>query len=376
MRIAAGLLVQLLCGCLLLSACDHKAPATAPKWIPVRVETLGSLLDNDGVRYSASVTPKTRVELKFRVNGYIDAIYQTKDSSGNLQPVPRGTRISKTMELAHIKDDEYRDKVKSASANVAAAEAALLKAKQDYRRAKDLYASESMTAPDYDSAQQEYSTAVANVDGARAQLDEAQQNLAYCTLVPPMDGVILSRNIELGALVNSSTVAFVLADMSVVKVVFAVPDVMLKNITLGDTLDVTTQSQPGKVFSGKVSTVSPAADTSARVFEIEITIPNPQDVLKDGMVAALKVPELPAHVSTALAVPISAVLRSKQDPQGYALYVVETQNDKTVARLQDVQLGDVHGNRIAVLGGVSSGQQVIVSGVTSVWDGGLERIVQ
>ena len=129
MRIAAGLLVQLLCGCLLLSACDHKAPATAPKWIPVRVETLGSLLDNDGVRYSASVTPKTRVELKFRVNGYIDAIYQTKDSSGNLQPVPRGTRISKTMELAHIKDDEYRDKVKSASANVAAAEAALLKAK-------------------------------------------------------------------------------------------------------------------------------------------------------------------------------------------------------------------------------------------------------
>ena len=376
MRASTGFLIPLLCGCLLLTACERKAPATEPQWIPVRVQTLGALTDDDGVRYSASVTPKTQVDLKFKASGYIDSIYETKDTSGKLQPVPRGTAVSVTTELAHIKDDEYRDKVKAAKADLAAADAALVKAKQDFKRARDLYASKSMTAPDYDSAQQEYSTAVANVDGARAQLDEAQQNLAYCTLVPPMDGIILSRNIELGALVNSTTVAFVLADMSAVKVVFAVPDVMLKNITLGDTLDVTTQSQPGKVYSGQVSTISPAADTSTRVFEIEITIPNPQGELKDGMVAALKVPELPAHVSTALAVPISAVLRSKQDPQGYALFVVETENGKTVARLQDVQLGDVHGNRIAVLGGVSSGQQVIVSGVTTVWDGGLVRIVQ
>lgn len=376
MRLAAGVLVVLLCGCLLLTACDQKTPAIAPEWLPVRAQTLGPLTDNNGVRYSASVIPLTQVDLKFSVNGYIDAIYQTKDSSGNLQPVPRGTRVSKTTELAHIKDDAYRDKVKSAGASVAAAEAALLKAKQDYRRARDLYASESMTAPDYDSAQQEYSTAVANVESARAQLDEAQQNLGYCTLRPPMAGVLLSRNIEIGTLVGPATVAFVLADMSSVKVVFAVPDVMLKNITLGDTLEVTTQSRPGTVYSGKVTTISPAADPQTRVFDIEITIPNPQDELRDGMVAALKVPELATRISTALAVPISAVVQSKNDPQGYALYVVDTQGGVAVARLKDVQLGDVHGNRIAVLDGVSSGEQVIVSGVTIVWDGVQVRIVQ
>ncbi|MCP4289301.1 MAG: efflux RND transporter periplasmic adaptor subunit [Gammaproteobacteria bacterium] len=376
MRTGAVLLVQLLCGCLLLSACDRKTPATSPQWIPVRVQTLGALTDEDGVRYSASVTPETQLDLKFKASGYIDSIYQTRDANGKLQPVPRGTSVNVTTELAHIKDDEYRDKVKVARANLAAAEASLVKAKQDFKRAKELYASESMTAPDYDSAQQEYSTAVANVDGARAQLDEAQQVLAYCTLVPPMDGVILSRNIELGALVDPATVAFVLADMSAVKVIFAVPDVMLKNITLGDVLNVTTQSHPGTLYSGKVTTISPAADSKTRVFEIEITIPNPQGELKDGMVAALKVPELPAHVSTALAVPISAVVRSKKDPQGYALYVVESEGSKSIAHLQEVQLGDVHGNRIAVLGGVSSGQQVIVSGVTTVWDGGQVRIVQ
>jgi RND family efflux transporter MFP subunit len=328
------------------------------------------------VRYSASVTPKTQVDLKFKVNGYIDAIHEVKDSEGKPQPVPRGTFIEQSTVLAHIKDDEYRDKVKSAKANLAAAKASLLKAEKDFKRARELYASESMTAPDYDSAQQEYSTAVANVDAAKAGLDEANQNLAYCTLQPPMDGVVLSRNIEIGTLVEPTTVAFVLADLSAVKVVFAVPDVLLKNITLGDSLEVTTRSLPGKRYTGKVTTVSPVADSQTRVFDIEITIPNPGGTLKDGMVAALQVPELPVHVSKALAVPITAVVRSKKDPQGYALYVVEQQGTVQVARLRDVQLGDVHGNRIAVLGGASDGEQVIVSGTSTVWDGSQVRILQ
>jgi RND family efflux transporter MFP subunit len=359
-----------------LGGCERPQKEVAPQWIPVRVQALGALTGDDGVRYSASVTPKTQVDLKFKVNGYIDAIHEVKDSEGKPQPVPRGTFIEQSTVLAHIKDDEYRDKVKSAKANLAAAKASLLKAEKDFKRARELYASESMTAPDYDSAQQEYSTAVANVDAAKAGLDEANQNLAYCTLHPPMDGVVLSRNIEIGTLVEPTTVAFVLADLSAVKVVFAVPDVMLKNITLGDSLEVTTRSLPGKRYTGKVTTVSPVADSQTRVFDIEITIPNPGGTLKDGMVAALQVPELPVHVSKALAVPITAVVRSKKDPQGYALYVVEQQGTGQVARLRDVQLGDVHGNRIAVLGGASDGEQVIVSGTSTVWDGSQVRILQ
>ena len=376
MRPTRCLYSALLALLLLLGGCDQPQKETAPQWIPVRVQTLGALTGDDGVRYSASVAPRTQVVLKFKVNGYVDAIYQVKDSEGKLQPVPRGTLVEQSTVLAHVRDDEYRDKVKAAKASLAAAKASLLKAEKDFKRAKDLYASESMTAPDYDSAQQEYSTARANVDAAKADLDEAQQNLAYCTLQPPMNGVVLSRNIEVGTLVEPATVAFVLADLSAVKVVFAVPDVMLKNIKLGDSLEVTTRSMPGKLFTGKVTTISPVADSQTRVFDIEISIPNPGGTLKDGMVAALSVPELPVHVSKALAVPITAVVRSKNDPQGYALYVIEQQGTGQVARLRDVQLGDVHGNRIAVLGGISDSEQVIVSGVTTVWDGSQVRILQ
>jgi RND family efflux transporter MFP subunit len=360
---------------LLSTACDKKEPAPAAQWLPVRVQTVTPPGDDDGSRYSASVTPLTQVNLSFKVNGYVDAIYQTKDSEGKLRPVSRGETVTTATVLAHIDDVEYADKVKAAEASLAAAKASLLKAQQDFKRAKNLYTTESMTAPDFDSAQQEYGTAVANVAGARAQLDEARQNLAWCTMKPPLDGVVLNRNIEVGTLVAQDKVAFVVADMTSVKVVFAVPDVMLKNTALGDILSVTTQSQPGKAYSGNVTTVSPVADSRTRIFEIEITIPNPQDELKDGMVAALQVPELPAHTAATVSVPIGAVVRSKSDRQAYAVYVIDTHDGNTVARLQDVQLGEVHGNRIVVNNGIDSGEQVIVGGVSTVWDGSVVRVI-
>jgi RND family efflux transporter MFP subunit len=360
---------------LLSSACDKKEPAPAAQWLPVRVQPVAPPGDDYGARYSASVTPLTQVNLSFKVNGYVDAIYQIKDSEGKLRPISRGETVTTDTVLAHINDVEYVDQVKAAEASLAAAKASLLKAQQDFKRAKNLYATESMTAPDFDSAQQQYGTAVANVDSARAQLDEARQNLAWCTMKPPLDGVVLNRNIEVGTLVAQDKVAFVVADMTSVKVVFTVPDVMLKNAALGDILSVTTQSQPGKTYSGNVTTISPVADTRTRLFEIEITIPNPQGELKDGMVAALQVPELPAHTVATVSVPVGAVVRSKSDPQAYAVYVIDNQDGKTVARLQDVQLGEVHGNRIVVNDGIDSGQEVIVNGVSTVWDGSVVRVL-
>jgi len=154
---------------LLSSACDKKEPAPAAQWLPVRVQTVATPDDDSGVRYSASVTPLVQVNLSFKVNGYVEEIYQTRDSEGKLRPVSRGEVVTTDTVLAHIDDVEYADKVKAAEASLAAAKASLLKAQQDFKRASNLYATESMTAPDFDSAQQEYGTAVANVDGAKAQ---------------------------------------------------------------------------------------------------------------------------------------------------------------------------------------------------------------
>lgn len=368
------LLIPALCA-LVVSACGEAPPAPADKFIPVRVLSLQKNTHQQGIRYSANITPKTQVQLAFKVNGYIQSIYQTKAANGISGPINPGETISKDTVLARIKDAQYQDKVKEAQASLASAEAAWIKAKADFGRASILYKQNSMTAPDYDSARQEYSTAKANIAGARAQRDDALQNLAYCALKAPIDGVLLQRNIEVGTLINPATIAFVVADMKTVKVVFSVPDTMLKNIRLGEQLAVTTHALPTQIFKGVITTISPSANLQTRVFNIEITLDNRAGLLRDGMVAALKAPRLKHAAMPEILLPINAVVRSKDQPKGYAVYLVQRKADQTIAHLQNIQLGDVHGNNILVEQGLKVSDQVIISGVNIVWDGAPIRII-
>ncbi|WP_428354282.1 efflux RND transporter periplasmic adaptor subunit [Methyloprofundus sp.] len=358
-----------------LTGCSEKNATPSASYIPVRVLSLQQHTGAHGSRYTANIIPNTQVNLAFKVNGYIESILEVTATDGTQQQIDRGNLVSKGKVLARIKDNQYQDKVKEAKASLASANAAWVKAQADYKRAKILYKEKSLTAPDYDSALQEYSTAQANVAAARAQLADAQQNLAYCALVAPMNGVLLNKNIAVGTLVKPASAAFVLADMSKVKVVFAVPDTMLKIISLGDPLKVTTRALADQVFSGVVSNISPSADQQTRVFEIEIAIDNAQGLLKDGMIAALQIPELSQQDSRLVFLPINAVVRSKDQPKGYAVYTIKENVNKRFAILTNVQLGKVEGNNISVLSGLKADVQVIVSGVNTVWDGAEVRII-
>lgn len=360
---------------LLLVGCDRKAPEPAEQWVPVRVEQAGSSGPGNAVRYSAVVTPKTQVNLAFKVGGYVESILQHPAPGGGEHPVTQGESVKAGVLMATLKDGEYRDKVKSAQADLDSAKAAKLKADKDFKRASALYKTGSMTGTDYDSAQQEYSTAQANVTSAQAQLDDAQLNLSYCRLEAPLDAVVLKRNIEIGDLVEPGGQAFALADMSSVKVLFAVPDLMLKQVAVGDTLAVTTRSFPGQQFDGTVTSVSPVADSQTRVFDVELTLPNDKGLWKDGMVAALGVPDGAAPLVPAITVPISAVVSSRKEPGGYAVYVVDQQKDQAYARLRDVKLGQVQGNRVVVLDGLVADAQVISSGINTVRDGIKVRVL-
>jgi multidrug efflux pump subunit AcrA (membrane-fusion protein) len=93
------------------------------------------------------------------------------------------------------------------------------------------------------------------------------------------------------------------------------------------------------------------------------------------MVAALRVPALPVQKGTSVEVPIDAVVRSNNDSAGYAVYILDRQTDGIYARLKDIQLGKVHGNKVAVLLGLTPGDRVIVSGVSTVWDGSRVNVI-
>jgi RND family efflux transporter MFP subunit len=216
--------------------------------------------------------------------------------------------------------------------------------------------------------------AQSSVAAARAQLKQAEIALGDAALKAPMDGIVLQRNIDVGSLVAAGTVGFALADVRAVKVVFGVPDLMLRTIQLGGPLAITTDVFPGREFPGRVTAISPAADPQSRIFNIEVTVPNPQDQLKSGMVAALQVSggELPEPTPV---VPLSAIVRPKDNPAGYAVFVIDAQDGREIARLRHVKVGAVYGDMIAVPEGVRVGERVISTGTTLLGDGDQVRVI-
>ncbi|MCP4626713.1 MAG: efflux RND transporter periplasmic adaptor subunit [bacterium] len=357
----------------MISGCEREPPYEKPLK-PVRVQAVKSYQPNSGIRYSATINPYTQVNLSFKVGGYIREILQTRGADGRMRDVQEGDWIEKNITVAWVRENDYVEKVNQAKAQLAAQLAQLKKARLDFGRAKDLYATQSLTKPDYDSAVQELGVAKAQVKGARAQLGEAELNLQYCALNATMDGVILSRKIEVGTLVSPGTVGFALSDVSSVKVVFGVPGLMLDTTKLGDPQTIRTKSIPDKEFRGRITAISPAADPKNRVFEVEITVPNPQNQLRPGMIASLRVarPRKPEPVAL---VPLTAIVQSKTDPAGYALFVLEDKDNKQVAHIRNVKLGNVYGNLIAVREGAKIGEPVIATGATMVVDGENVRVI-
>ena len=365
--VLAVLLATVLCG-----GCGH-SEATAHQPVPVRVSAAGTLEEGGGLRYSANIDAFTEVSLAFKSGGYVDRIIERKGADGRTRVLQVGDRVSQGEILAHVRESEYSDKVNSAKAQIDQAQATYYKAKLDFDRATNLYKSDSYTKAQYDAAKAAFDTAAASVESAKAAWQQAKTALADCSIQSPLTGWVLSRNIEVGALVGTGSPAFVLADTHLVKAVFGVPDTKVSSVKLGAQQTITTTSLPDE-FHGRITSVSPSADPKSRVFSVEVTIPNSDNRLKPGMIATLTLGAGRVE-SLATVVPLSAVVRSTQHADGFSVFVVADQGGKSIARERTVEIGDTQGNLISVTKGLKPGESVVVTGGTLIKDGDEIRVI-
>src|SRR5277367_1295342 len=355
-----------------LTACKQQNAAEILP-LPVHTALVQPVAMGNGAKYSASIVPYAQVTLAFQSSGYVDSIRQVKSPSGGMRNIDQGDWVQKGTVLAVVRQQDYLDKVQQAKAQLSRAQAEYQKAKLSFDRVSALYASQSATKPDYDSAQAQLASTTASVTGAQAELNQANVALAYCSLQAPFNGWIVTRNVDLGTLVGPATNGFTLADTHSVKAVFGVPDTSIGRVRLGQHLAISTDSLPQQ-FAGRVSAISPAADPKSRVFSVEVTIANPKDQLKSGMIASLALDgaQLPDSV---LAVPLSAVIRDPAHADSFAVMVTEGAGDPPTARLRSIELGNTYGNMIAAKGGLAFGERVITTGVSLVKTGDKVRVI-
>jgi len=365
--VLAGLCALTEIGC--SSASYEPRPLT-----PVRTSQVKEIVTGSETRYSANIVPRAQVDLAFKSGGYVETIRQVRGADGRIRNVDTGDWVTKGTVLAVVRQKDYSDQREQARAQLARAQSDYDHAKLNFDRTSILYSTQSATKPDFDSAKAQLDSSSAALSNAKAALAQTQTALDDSSLRAPFDGWIIKRSVDIGALVGPSVAGFTIADTTSVRAVFGVPDTAIGRIRLGQPQPITTDAITEE-FHGRVTAISPAADPKSRVYSVEVTVPNPRNQLKAGMIASLALggEAMPKNV---LAVPLSAVIRDPANPQGFAVLLAEGNADPATVHARPVELGDAYGNMVLVLGGVKPGERVITAGSTLVRSGEQVRVMQ
>ncbi|MBV9341323.1 MAG: efflux RND transporter periplasmic adaptor subunit [Acidobacteria bacterium] len=362
---------------LVMAGCGSNKPLTQPPQ-EVEAQTIKAQagVSTDGLRFSAVVMPDSQVPLAFRIPGYVISLKQVRGQDGRMRDIAEGDRVTRGAVLVRIRSSEYEDKVRQASSQAAAADAVASKAQLDFDRAKRLYASESITKPDFDSARAQYDASQEELKSARALTSEAQIALHDTSLVASFDGDIVKKSVELGAFVGpGSPAAFTIAKTDLVKIVVGVPDTVVRSVKVGQPIEVAIDAFPTHTFHARISRMSSAADTVTRNFDVEVAIPNRDHLLKVGMIGSLQLANGDArNRPSGVQVPLSAIVQAKDGT--YGVFVVFNSSSGDVGRLRSVEIGAVNGTEIAVANGLATGDRIITNGANLLKDGQRVEVLQ
>jgi RND family efflux transporter MFP subunit len=353
------------------TGCQQPTQVAARSLTPVHVVDVTLHSPSEDLRYSASVLPFAEATLAFKSAGYITEIKQVVGADGRRRDIGPGDYVARGAVLAQIRHEDLKNQLDQAAATLNLAQAQQVEATKDYDRAKALYASDSLTKPDFDRAQARFDSTLAAVDQAKANLHQAQLALQDGDLAAPFSGYIIARNIELGNLAAPGTPAFTIADTSAVKIGFGVPDYAVRRLRLGQQFSIHLQDDPNE-YSGRVTSIAASADEKNRVFPVEVTVPNAKHYLKPGMIASLSLTGV--QKAPVPSVPLSAVVADPSSSGRYAVFVASEQSGKWVAHLRAVTLGEAHESDVAV-DGVKPGEKVVVVGAADLKDGDLIRVL-
>lgn len=204
--------------------------------------------------------------------------------SGRVVDIPHveGDRVSKDDLVVRLEFDELSAQKNSALAN-------LVNAEKNYRRIKSLYETGSVSHRDYDNAEAAYRV-------AKAGLDNVNAVIKYAVIYSPISGIVLDKNLEPGEMAFPGTAIVTVADITKVWMYIYVNEVSLGQVKIGQKVDVAVDSFPGKVFEGRVVSISSKAEFTPKtiqtkdervklVFAVKVAIDNPDMSLKPGMPA-------------------------------------------------------------------------------------------
>src|SRR6266496_4758568 len=232
------------------------------------------------VTASGQLNPVVKVEVGSQISGIIEKLF-----------VDFNSQVKEGQVIAQLDSATYVANLVQAQGNLASVKAGLELAQLSADRAKALQADKLSAKAEYEKAMADLHQAEAAVMISEGTLKKAQVDLARCTIYAPVDGIVISRNVNVGQTVAASLSAptlFVIAnDLARMQIEADVAEADIGQVAVGQDVEFTVDAFPGQSFQGKVTQIrnAPKADQNVVTYVTIIDVTNPNLKLKPGMTA-------------------------------------------------------------------------------------------
>ena len=334
---------------------ERAARALAGRTVTVEAAAAGRRDLAPVFTFSANLEAVWSTEVSTKADGRIDKLF-----------VEEGDRVTAGMVLARLDMNELAAQVMQAEGQVLQAQATLEQNELNFQRMSALYKQNAVSAQTLDSARTQRDLAMGGLQAAQGNFLLLKARLDNANILSPLNGVVIRRHVQAGAFSKSGIAIFTVADTSTLLAKAVVGEAQITELALGKAVSVKVDALKGQEFKGTITRLSPAAAVPTRTFTAEVSIPNPDDLIKVGMFANAAV--VGQERKNVLAVPESAlVMREDQK----TVFVVTAEN-RVVQKV--LKLGDAAGGWVEVLSGLAEGERIVVGGQHKLKDGASVRL--
>lgn len=313
--------------------------------------------------YPATVRGVQDVEIRPKISGFITKLC-----------VQEGQEVRKGQLLFVIDNVTYEAAARQAKAAVNSAKAQLNTSKLTYENNKKLFSNNVIGAYELEQAKNNYESALANLAQAEASYVSAKQNLDFCYITSPTNGIVGDLPYKVGALVKDSNQEplTTVSDISTMQVYFSMTEKDLiemsktsggVNAAIKDYPPVKLKLADGSIYGheGRVVTVSGVIDRTTGSVSIRADFPNPEHLLKTGGSGSIVVPHTD---NAAIIIPQDATVQVQDK---YFVYVLGANNKVKYTEITVSPNND--GKNYVVTSGLKVGEKIVVSGITALTDG-------
>ncbi len=262
---------------------------------------------SESVTATGTLESVTSVDVGTQVTGIIDKIF-----------VDFNSEVKQGQLIAEIEKVLLESELTSAEANVESAKATYEYTKSNYERDKKLHERNLISDYEFETSTKDYLVAKNTYEKAKADRVKAAKNVNYAEIYSPIDGIVISRDVEVGqTVVSAMTVAnlFTIADLDHMQVVADVDEADIGQVKEGQRVTFTVDAYPNDIFDGTVvqKRLSPTTESNVVTYEVIVSAANPEHKLIPGLTANLTI--YITEENDVLLVPVKATRFTPHDYQ-------------------------------------------------------------